>query len=172
MKTCLKRIGAALLIGLLPDAALGQWVCSADVSYRWRKNGEAEQMELWSSFRRERQTKESSADALEVALSKQKIRAKEDCQRKHEDLARCISAKFSATKPLLPSLGFEARQQLEKAIASDCASMQGVCVDTVVSEIKCSESVAAEGKTGDSASKKEKDKDKEQGKAKGKDKKK
>ena len=75
---------------------------------------------------------------MEQLLTGQRVRAREECQRQHENLSGCIAAKLGSL-PLPLNGSFAGRQDLEKAITDDCKRTQGRCLEPEAPEVKCTE---------------------------------
>ena len=91
---------------------------------------------------------------LQVELNRQKVRASEQCKRDHESLGDCLATKLSARASILNSLGFSARNELEKALQKECSTQQGVCLSVDSSDPQCRSLSAGKGPEGAAADKK------------------
>ncbi len=91
---------------------------------------------------------------LQVELNRQKVRASEQCKRDHESLGDCLATKLSARASILNSLGFSARNELEKALQKECSTQQGVCLSVDSSDPQCRTLSAGKGSDGAAADKK------------------
>ena len=81
--------------------------------------------------------------SLQMEVDRQRIRASEACKRDHESYGTCVALKMSARSTILNSLSFNARADLEKALAEECKQQEGTCLGVDVSEPKCREIVEA-----------------------------
>ena len=81
--------------------------------------------------------------SLQMEADRQRIRASEACKRDHESYGTCVALKMSARSTILNSLSFNARTDLEKALAEECKQQEGTCLGVDVSEPKCREIVEA-----------------------------
>jgi hypothetical protein len=118
--------------------------CSVEVNYAWKRGGKEEQKVMWGLFAAKGGDEAAAKSKLEALVNKERGKARERCLREHENLAGCISSKFSAKADIIRSLSFTGRKALETAIASDCQAAQGICGDAASSEPKCAEVKTAE----------------------------
>ena len=81
--------------------------------------------------------------SLQMEIDRQRIRASEACKRDHESYGTCMALKMSARSTILNSLSFNARADLEKALAEECKQQEGTCLGVDVTEPKCREIVEA-----------------------------
>ena len=81
--------------------------------------------------------------SLQMEVDRQRIRASEACKRDHESYGTCMALKMSARSTILNSLSFNARADLEKALAEECKQQEGTCLGVDVTEPKCREIVEA-----------------------------
>ena len=81
--------------------------------------------------------------SLQMEVDRQRIRASEACKRDHESYGTCVALKMSARSTILNSLSFNARADLEKALAEECKQQEGTCLGVDVTEPKCREIVEA-----------------------------
>lgn len=145
-------VALALLITMaaVPIKAAAEFSCKSTISYKWKKSKGDEGAEIMFAAIERRGADEAKAKSLlNGALDKIKADAFESCKKEHEDLASCISNKYTSYGSTLHSLGFGARKALEDAIASDCAAQEGSCLPPVSGEPKCEEVASADaGKEG------------------------
>jgi hypothetical protein len=81
--------------------------------------------------------------SLQMEVDRQRIRASEACKRDHESYGTCVALKMSARSTILNSLSFNARADLERALAEECKQQEGTCLSVDVTEPKCREIVEA-----------------------------
>lgn len=147
--TALAAMGLWITIALAPIKAEAEFLCKSSVSYKWKKAKGEEEVEVAFQLIERSGTDEAKAKlALNGAVDRAKGEAFEACKKDHEDLASCISNKYSAYGSTLRSLGFGARKALEDAITSDCTAQEGRCLVTSAADPKCEEIVAAEPEKG------------------------
>lgn len=147
------------------------FVCSAEVSYKWAKDDISKGAKETSTTAEEAAataTKQPGASVedgatavhvafierigadeatakaqLQVDATRLKMRATEACQRSHENLAACVGTKLGAQGATLNGLSFSARKELERAITKDCEELKGRCTGVIVTDPVCKERVAA-----------------------------
>lgn len=140
------------LITLAPLQLHADFICGAEVSYKFeRGNGEkggdnkegektAEET-FFSKVHKKGATEEATKKLVAEALVAEKSKARERCRQDHENLAGCISAKYSLFAGKAAGLTFSARKTLEEAITKDCTKQQGHCLESAASETTCEEEV-------------------------------
>jgi hypothetical protein len=153
---------------LFPNLARAEFVCSAEVYYKWvkaavsqsdeparPKNGaggevvtpphdrpgssQAPSQVRFASVERGGGDEAAAKMALNIELGRQKARASEKCKRDHESFGECLATKLSVKATVLNSLSFSARSQLEQAITEECQAQQGTCMSVESSEPVCRE---------------------------------
>lgn len=158
---------------LFPDLARAEFLCSADVSYKWVKAAASQSDEppvpakgssgdvvtppaatavspsapslvRFASVERGGADEAAAKMALNIELGRQKARASEKCKRDHESFGECLATKLSVKATVLNSLSFSARSQLEKALTEECQAQQGTCMAVESSEPVCREVVKVE----------------------------
>ena len=132
---------AQLVLGIRPIYA--EFVCASEVSYKWKK-GEKESSVSVSRIERRGADEAAGKAALEESLSREKSDALDECRKQHENMAGCMSAKFTSNSDALRSMSFPARKQLEEAVGADCKEGQGSCTEAATSEAVCREIKKAE----------------------------
>lgn len=135
-------LGALLSLG--DNKAYAEFSCKAEVSYKWKKAKAENETEVYfSSVERKGLDEAKAKAALSDALAKEKVLAFETCKKEHEDLASCISAKYTSFNSTLQALTFSARKALEEAITSDCGGQVGSCSSSTATDAKCEEVVVS-----------------------------
>jgi hypothetical protein len=162
----MKKINA--LIGLIillvlsaPEDLLGEFICTAEISYKWARN-EKKSVEakvtpsptpqaenpadsslsvFWTNIEKSAATEEEAKKFVNKVSLQEKASAEKDCVSQHENLSGCIASKFESLSATMSRLSFSARKSMEEAIHQDCSSQQGKCLGAAISEIKCSEKV-------------------------------
>lgn len=131
----------------------GTYSCRSEIRYSWKASPEAGNLtpapqqgasdakDIEISFAMvEASAKTNEADAKKALLqrvSAERANASNRCRHEHENLAGCISTKYTSMASILNALSFAARGELEKAIAEDCGKQTGRCVSTTSSEPEC-----------------------------------
>lgn len=125
----------------------GTYTCRSEIKYTWKATKEAsltpvaEPKEIEITFGLvEASAKTSEADAKKALLqrvSAERATASNRCRHEHENLAGCISTKYTSMASILNALSFSARGELEKAIAEDCGKQTGRCTSTSNTEPEC-----------------------------------
>lgn len=150
---------------LYSTTASADFTCSTTLSYKWIKTeaGSKAQVPASSTPQAEKGGEGAAASepsivtltaieksgvdeaaakaALQVEVSKGKIRASDACQRDHESFATCMVTKLKSDSSTLGVLSFSARKKVEEAIAADCKAQQGTCLTVESSEPKCVEKI-------------------------------
>lgn len=158
----MKRSGFFLIIfiaellfnlALLSTGALADFVCSADVSYKWKRADEEKEQETnWAHLRHTAKDEEEGKAGVAEAGIREKVKAEAACKSDRENLAGCIAGKQAAMSAVSQNLGFSSRKALDDAIVKDCKQRQGTCLGAALGEAKCSEkkvdAAAAEGEEG------------------------
>lgn len=130
----------------------GTYSCRSEIKYSWRASPpetpgltpipEQGAKDIEISFAMvEASAKTNEVDAKKALLqrvSAEKANASNRCRHQHENLAGCISTKYTSMASILNALSFAARGELEKAIAEDCGKQTGRCISTSNSEPECS----------------------------------
>lgn len=122
------------------SSASAEVICETEISYKWKPAG-AEVAQNVSVSRVVRRGADEAAAKLELgnAVLRESHSVRAQCRRAHENMASCLSSKYSAAQRSLDTTSFSARKAIEEAIAADCASQQGACAEVVNSEPKCVE---------------------------------
>lgn len=131
----------------------GTYSCRSEIRYSWKASpaagdltpapdkGTTDSKEIEISYAMvEASAKTNEADAkkaLQQRVSAEKANASNRCRHQHENLAGCISTKYTSMASILNALSFAARGELEKAIAEDCGKQTGRCLSTTSSEPEC-----------------------------------
>ena len=144
-----------IVVVMTPFRSVAEVNCSADVSYRWLPRVEAAHQDKkesapnatpspveplvikWATLTRTGREEASTRSELQRYVGRERQLAMDGCRETHENLARCITAKFSSAGQAMVQLGFTARKALEEAIQQDCKAIQGQCRDVVVGEVSC-----------------------------------
>lgn len=155
-------------LALLSSAALADVRCRVEISYSWRKTGVEESAVLpWGILSRKGRDEESTKIDLAAFVLDERIKAKQHCSSRHENLAGCIAAKYSSMEATIKSLDFGARNTLDSAIKDDCKNMQGVCLEVTSTDPVCNEIVIeTEGEEAPTEEGEEEEKDKKKKKKK------
>ena len=131
---------STVLSGMVESSASAEWVCNSEVYYKWRKNEGEESRIFWSKHERRAPTEAEARGKLERVLTEQGTKSRAECRREHENLSGCIAVKLGAGIAVAPVTGsFATRQELEKAVTSDCKELQGKCLELEAPEVKCTE---------------------------------
>jgi hypothetical protein len=141
----------AAFIVIADSTASAEFLCRQSVTYQWSKAKEDKPTDVhWITVESRGKTEDDAKSSLDEPITREQKRAKEDCQKEHENLAGCVAAKYSSLAPTLERLGFSQRKGVEEAIQNDCQLHQGICKLISLGEIHCSEiaSAKAEGSTG------------------------
>lgn len=147
-------------------SAQADFMCEAEVSFKWKRGKEdTEQSVPYVSVQQAGPDEAAAKNALTEFLGTEREKARTACREAHQNLARCIASKFSATGAVMQTMTFSARKALEEAITKDCEREQGICGEVAASEPKCIERKTP-GADQAEAGKKEAGKDKDKGKAK------
>ena len=121
-----------------------EFLCRQSVSYQWVKGKEDKGTEVhWITIEAKGKDEADAKSALDEPLTRERKKAKEACQKEHENLAGCIATKYTALGPTLERMGFSQRKGVEDAIQSDCQIHQGTCREVSLGELQCSELAAA-----------------------------
>ncbi len=134
------------LISLLfvTNSAFAEFLCHTSVSYVWQKTQEETAIEVfWARLERKGADEVAGKRLIEEALALERGKALSACQQDHENLAGCVSGKFSSLASTLQRLSFSQRKSIEDAVNSDCSARQGKCSSVKVAETSCSELVTA-----------------------------
>ena len=146
-------IALMLYIVLIGTNVEAEFICSADVHYKWRRasssenttNGESqnEHTVYWTSIEKQAATEEAAKEMVHKVSLAERGNAERACSTTHQNLSGCIASKYSSLSSSVNSLGFAARKSIEEAIDADCKLQQGKCSGSVVSEINCRQSAEA-----------------------------
>ncbi len=146
----MNKIAVLLIVFVtMVPSAWGQVTCSSDISYSWKRSDGAQVDVKWGSFQAKEADEATAKIKLRMLIDQEMVRAREVCQKEHENLSGCFSAKYTASYAILQSLNFSARKSMEEAISSDCKKQQGQCEQSKVTDPAC---VAAAGAAGGAAS--------------------
>jgi hypothetical protein len=127
-----------LLAMALTKAASAEFICTAELSYQWKKESQQELLKGPPKLLRAKGADEAAGKAtLNAVAATEKGLAIQACQKDHENLSACISTKMSGSASVLQSLGFASRKALEEAITADCKFAAGTCKDPILSEPQC-----------------------------------
>jgi len=74
-------------------------------------------------------------------ISKEKAMAQ--CKATFENKASCMATKYSIMESVIKTLDFKTRNELQRAIQSDCERQSGVCLEVSAGEAACKEISAA-----------------------------
>lgn len=148
---------SVVFVVIMPQFAEGEFKCSAQVSYKWVKDapqktgtppaapptpGEPSTVHF-ASVERSGADEAAAKVALDIELTRQKVRASEACRREHEGYGECVARKFGAHKGTIESLSFSARKEFEKALLEECKGQVGSCVTVTSTDPACKEVVLA-----------------------------
>lgn len=129
-----------LILGVSPlvffSVAEAQVICKADLAYGVKKE-EGSSKILFEVIERRAGTEEEARRAVADSVTRQQSKAFESCQRQHENVSLCFSARFSSFSSTLQGAGFSARKALEDSIKADCEKLRGTCSGTEVSDAVC-----------------------------------
>ncbi len=124
--------------------ATAEFACSGSVSYHWKKEKDEKPSEVhWRSLSAVGKDEDLAKRALFEAQALEKNKALKACATEHENVAGCVSSKFSSNAHTYNALSFSARKALEDAITKDCAVSQGICLEAKASDPTCKELAAA-----------------------------
>lgn len=137
----MNRAGLLLfsILLFLPAVGAGEFRCSAEIKYRWQKEGAEPQITFWATAEKRGEAELATRELLQRAVDRERVQAAEGCVRRHQNMSGCISSKIAAFGELMQSMTFSARNKLEESIASDCEKAQGFCRGVEVSEISCTD---------------------------------
>ncbi|RMG42552.1 MAG: hypothetical protein D6719_06230 [Candidatus Dadabacteria bacterium] len=108
------------------------------MSYIWKKDKQEVEIPIdWRKLKASAESEEKAREKLENMLLKEKALARTACQREHENLSGCMATKYASISSVLYSSGFNVRKALEDAVKRDCLALQGKCIKTDSTEIKC-----------------------------------
>lgn len=160
--TMYRGIGLTIVLVFITGSARADFICSSELAYKWVRTkrevssaikdakappAEAEKVEpsVVKLMAAERSGVDEAAakDALQAEVSRQRGRVSALCKREHEAFGDCVAGKLANKSSLLNSLGFSARDEVEKGLISECKEQSGTCLAVEVSEPKCREVVVA-----------------------------
>lgn len=153
-----------LSMALMAIPVQAEFVCRSDVSYKWvktppkgQKSGQPEAdgasetapetTVRFVTVERKGRDEAAAKAAILPDLNRAKARASDACSREHENFAACVATKFEIQSSTLAAMSFNARRELERAVASDCQSRAGTCVTAASSDLVCEELKAVEQPT-------------------------
>lgn len=160
----MRNLKFILITILIPNVCFAEFICRSEIQYRWKRDSELaskasststpaaegeQKVEenkdatvFWAVIEVKGATEEEAKAAVNKQSFSERASADRACIAQHENLAGCISSKYSSLSSTLSTLSFGARKDMEVAISNDCKSQQGKCLGSTLSEIKCSEIVA------------------------------
>ena len=137
-------------------------LCQSEITYKWSrekssneqptapkvatpepaKTSESSVHELtvfWKNVEQKSEAEEDAKQKIAKMTPEERANAERACLTAHENLAGCISTKFSNLTATFSTLSFNARKAMEDAIKQDCTNQQGKCMGSAVSDVKCSD---------------------------------
>jgi len=146
----------ALFLSVFISEVKAEFLCQAEVSYKWRNAQEQEVAAFWARIEKVGAEEEKAKATIGQAIVKEQIKAQESCKIKHENLSGCISSKLNAFQSTIGRLGFASRKKLEESVISDCELQQGHCLGTNPVEIVCKDLKPPVEESADETAKKDK----------------
>jgi hypothetical protein len=152
-------IVAIIIINFAKINANAEFLCQAEILYKWRKEAAAalpktdpklakpdetpstenELSVFWTNIEQRGSTEDDAKAKVNKQALNERAGAERACLAAHENLSGCIGSKYAALSSSVTSLGFSARKSIEDAVKTDCEKQQGKCSGSTVGEIKCSE---------------------------------
>ena len=128
------------LIFRAPQVTFAEFSCKSEVIYKW-KPGEEEEVieESWIKLEKKGGAEAEVKKSIEADIKRETEKASNTCKRKHENIAGCISSKYSSMQNVISEMSFTARRSLEEAMTEDCKQSQGKCMGASAKEIHCEE---------------------------------
>ncbi len=148
---------------LFPGEAKAEFECGCDILFKVKSGAKSEggQPEagagvpaadegrevFFAAIRSLGADEETARSDLKKKIDISKEKAIAQCRTVYENKSTCIATKYSTMEAVINTLDFKARDELQKAIRSDCDKQAGTCVEAKATEAVCRDvsAAAAEG---------------------------
>ncbi len=119
--------------------------CYLDIFYTWEqennnKNKKKKSIKVKEFFKTVYSTsedKEKASNILKENLESYKSEALDDCKRKHNNMANCISVGLRKNSKEYIYLDFNTKKLLTDSIKEDCKQKTGKCLSSTSNELIC-----------------------------------
>ncbi|MBP9839020.1 MAG: hypothetical protein KBC84_09960 [Proteobacteria bacterium] len=128
----------------------GEFVCESNIFYSWKLPAkpipgrpqdppveQAEVKEYYTTVGEQALNESEAKEKIKAKISTALGQAKQYCTQIHNGKGSCISDKIKMNNDVYYKADFATRNAIISSLNKDCESLQGTCLETESSEVKC-----------------------------------